>query len=1213
MSVKQILDITFRGTTYRYANDFYVRDIDDGDGNTISVVYKPYIRDISPFDTEMDLNKVASLPSANFDIWDGDKELKNIFEKSDAEELEASLFFVDDSGLSEFGIEGYLTDYSHQEGMTSFTLRTEREIVEKERMNLFTHNSFQTQQVLSPQRINTNMSFTLNRDVPWTVLKTEKRSRELGSQFFFQTRSAASAWQGGLWPDPVGGVAGGRAFSAVAVVNSGARINNVDISELDNSNIYYKNTVQQGFMLKIGETDTSHSYTLKLDSPATYPGTYSYTYSSGDALPGDTIAQTILRELSIVLVTAGYNAEFVTEKARLYVDEDPSNIDVSGSSINSGELSLFFDSSGYAGPGVVKILSEQETINFPNPAGSSYRIAVIGDVDDWQNLEVFAYAYASVGEAYDPHLGSLVSVPSDFADQLILSGIPDGNYDDPIGNWSSITTYDSSIGSSTEFANKYSIENQHERFEVIAPQESFDKVFVAANGLVPFDLNDPNLGVGFITFGETIQSKRTEKKYYRFYRYEITDHFNYVWDTERNDGVIHDDVLELSIHNRPIDIDPAHIYGDVPEQASFELRPIPSPDDEIFLADYEFTVSYIDFAMDAIPEDLYVDLADPTSVPYQQFKDRWKGVRIDMIKDYNEFQQVVSSNEEAESNTVQKTNFTKVNQRLNNNATGKFAVCTGSEVVELSGNRLLERCYFYTEPNPPISKWIEELSPENIDTVSARPDVQDLENGVPEIGYLNYLTYKPGADNVDDQASQFASFESDAEQFFLDRRYRAILDPVPRNSDSLGKYFPIVYGFVKRAPLLHVVSKQNFSQSKNTSGDDVYIYASHPCDIASATDIRIEMFKQDQDGSEPVDINDYDANLKHDFIESPFPNVVDGHYVINDPGPLNVTSVPEMKYKGNLNHPYHELFDIEDFEENEYKAVRLRGYQWDQRLGKLDKRYPIRNGVGSTKLWGSFGGYVDQSGKITGSPETLIQHPMDIIHHYAKYYGVYPYNQNILDEDNLSRVKNQTEKYNFRGYAYIDKPTTLVEMMDSLSKSFALFSWFYQGKLRFGLLDYNRLDYDKPIMEGLNLLEEPVEYNEGYKDVYTEIFYQYDHNFRQGGYDSTVHLKPSNNKYCAAAVRARGGRAVFKVESKHVNDPGVAAQVARIYASYLCRKRTYIDVKIVPDFSNPIRPGDYVPLYIDEWGFDAEPVFVIGIQPNKDFHQLKCVRIKDNL
>src|SRR5699024_1775475 len=92
---------------------------------------------------------------------------------------------------------------------------------------------------------------------------------------------------------------------------------------------------------------------------------------------------------------------------------------------------------------------------------------------------------------------------------------------------------------------------------------------------------------------------------------------------------------------------------------------------------------------------------------------------------------------------------------------------------------------------------------------------------------------------------------------------------------------------------------------------------------------------------------------------------------------------------GELENPYHRTGRIRTSLGTQLEYFKLLGAEWNPELGARDKRYPIRNGVGNSKLYCTFYGYIDRTGRYSSKVNFPITHPLSIIHHHLHNYAIY--------------------------------------------------------------------------------------------------------------------------------------------------------------------------------------------------------------------------------
>jgi len=821
----------------------------------------------------------------------------------------------------------------------------------------------------------------------------------------------------------------------------------------------------------------------------------------------------------------------------------------------------------FGDPNERRLIYQDETL-FPNPNGAYYHYAIMGEEHD-QSIERIAYAYCMQGLVFDPVTSTIKNVVGDGASNYFLSGIPTEAYPDPIG-MGTIPGF----ASVTAFKNACKVKYQHVGFERLAPVNFFDKIFVIANGLLPNDyVNDPELSVGFVYAGKELKAN-DNVAYKVFHRYVIQDVFTDIYDEEIGEGTVHPFILQLNIHSR--NPDPNHTYYAGIPFGNWGLKTNIDYGEPVLLTSYNYILKSMDLNMLNSPEDVLESINDGN---INQLKDRYRGKRVDMLKSFDDLLQVVGQS----GNFTNQTNYSKINNDLLNNATGLFAICNSSEII-IDGNYTYERLYFYATQEQATFRNAIPVDETNNDSFDPDVNVSSVDKKEDKL-FANYFTYAIKPINKTQQQSNFNSFRVDAKNYFIGQRYRVIHNPVPENSESLGKFFPIVYGNVIRVPLVHVISNKTFMDKDSTAGDDVYIFAAHQTDVKDPSGITIELFDESSnDAPKNIDSKNFSASIKEEIAISPFPPYLDNHYTFNE----------TLRFFGRIYNPY---FNVEKFitlDGDTLFGIKLRGKEWDYKANVFDRRYPIRNGVGSSPLYGTLAGWVDQDGSITGRPFSLIIHPMDILKHFLNTYGKYPANTNLLSEENMQYIKSRTRKY--EASIYLTELITASEFIEKICLQFGIFSYIKGDQTKFTLAEIEIVDFSKPIAEGYNLLDDVEEETEGYKDIYTEINYRYSKNYVNDDFSKVLTLNSKNNEYCARASKVNGGKKVLDIEADFVTSDLVANAVTNRLSYFLCSRRYIYKVKVRIIEGIVFEPGDRVPLTASALGYVEEPVTVTSVK-----------------
>jgi hypothetical protein len=762
---------------------------------------------------------------------------------------------------------------------------------------------------------------------------------------------------------------------------------------------------------------------------------------------------------------------------------------------------------------------------------------------------------------------------------------------------------------------------------------TFDRMIVRANGFIP-DPRDIEFAVGFVHTGQTskrppdvrnqnISALRSDfppefKLFNRFAvkeLFEATTNIDHTGDNLLDAGSETTVFLEIDIHNLPLSSD--HVFAITPARAA--LAEIPdllksSPKQEQFsslpeakinlynnLEDFKaFKFEYFDFRWSAAFFDTYIDnlneetrrtlIDNPTE--RNKVKNRYRGLLIDMSKDFQGLEAAVSvSFRPSGSNPLTQPSTDEVKQQslaILDNSNGRFAICSGSEII-VSGEEVFERLYFHVSGPADSPVTIPQTSAGEVPFVS----FQDAK-GQYKL-FTNNMYFKPIIDSAVDlqepQIDQRSYQANEARDFFLKNRYRIFHDPVPENSEDLGRFFPICYGWLRRVPLLHVISKKTLLEDQQTAGDDTYIYASHPCHPQIPENMILEYFSSNTEEipmNSEEDDNQAQRTFYNSIAKSPFPAFEEGHVTIE---------ADQFRRQTLIRTPYHALSQPKSLDGKTYQGIKLRGDEWDSLAGRGDKRFPVRNGLGNSRLYGTFSGYVDREGVITNRTGSVIEHPLDVVVHYIKTYGRAPYSNN-LDMATIIRSRSLTPDY--KASVFIDAQIKIQEFMGLIAEQFNYFLTFSDKGFGYIYYDMDSIDLDKPLVEGINIIHEPQETQIPYKDIYSEVLYQYDFNYPADRFDRLVHLTPENNPVMAKTALSLQNKNSKTIEAKYVNDQLTARLVAQDIVRTQGQPRKEYNIKVVNPKRVEYELGRQVPVTFERLGLNKTPCLVVAKKDNED-------------
>jgi hypothetical protein len=1087
---------------YRFSTDkVTVEEVHGPD--TIEIDYTPYITTIALTESSISYNGSWSVPSISVSLWDGFRNIISIFERV-REGITAEIFYIDSFNKRIDILRGYATDFSFENAIINFSVRSEDAEDYENLLTFFETNAFQTQQIFTPLEINVGSTYEINEETAWTFEALNTRRCRL---------------RYGISP------------------SSGS-------SNLEEANTTYKEWNYDS------ETDE-----FKKSGPdiVKFPQISGYAFISdvctkpevnlGNSLPDAVDPYDRLLRLSSCEVVK-YNV--------ITFDEDDQRIRIN------------FDTSA----------PPAERIKYRHEKGSA--IAFYSGPNPWFSPD---FNYNAQDLAYDyVYVRSEGFRPSDLNDPSVRYGFI--------------------------FAGQKGI-IQNYTFQNIVSSSGFTDLeqYIAASAGMTITLQ---------AFVERmlVGLKDDVFRLNLFHRYEIVEVL------KPQDSALKHCYLKLKIHNRGFG---KYRHPFAPARGgAFDLGCYEFPDwvvrgDSIKFVNHKWLVKFMDYAFTGLSSDEKSSLIELAYDP--SYLNRLKGNRLDMLRSFSELVLNISSQVSGSGDEQ------KFNDKILNNASGKFGVIEQSSMyvknyTSDTGYEIRERISFNTGNNDNYS-----VKPSSTITISSPSDPEFI-TAVEYFG-VNFKPLKEDGAATNYLKVSSSDFQADprydprnlgqelAELYFRNNTYRTIHNPIPQDSKDLGNPFPICYGQLKRIPMVHAVSKTLVFGQNVTSGDDFFVYASHPCNVFNELDITIELL--DENGQTPKDLVGSDKNIDpSNIIESPFPAVLSDHHYIENlfeyddefGGFVNTSS--EFIGPQNIYNPYHRLENMTTSSGSKMYGIRLRGSEYNIGAGILDRRYPIRNGVGSTTLYASFGGWVDESGEYTGTAGSLIVHPLDIIRHFNDYYGRHPNNETMFDIDNINMIKAKTPHH--RASVYIREGTTLQSLIEKINSQFGYHSYFNNGRIYFTIIDFEKVDYSKPISEGYNLLNNVKQYVSGYKESYSEIAYSYNKNYLNDNYECVLRLNKSNNPYCAVASQAGGNKKELKIEAPFVYSSAIAAEVTARAAKLLSSNKSEYTFSVRPIDGLLFEPGDYVPMTYTPFDMDHTPVLVLSAKQAEDVVELKVVR-----
>lgn len=1175
-------------------------------GDLVQLDYAPSVIAFDPFAFEIGFESAPPIPSSAIQIADPERAILSFSNQASLGEIAVQVCVLQ-NGQPLHRFDTTISDVKWQDGVATADVRLPDDLLQQDFMRFYSASSFQYTKALTPRSVNVSAAFDRGPEIKWQVYHATFRKAAVAADQNYNGPVAPIVTSGSpltfppiydsLSPDAVG--AGGRGIARV-------RLTNPYRNTLITSSYDFNGVDSQPYLYELPENDLEDEYIFQ-----------NYTSNHWDFRRNEKITTNGVTHYYVDTANQG---------------RGPFNAIAHASYVPAiGDVLLDLVDTGGGQERLVEGLD-------------SYAFAQIGDPSLTEDTEIIAYTVSGAGRLFY----NTSPTPDAYCWQIetshYLSGIP-------IRGAASHLSNPLALVFDTTF---YSMQRSHGQGEMVAPcrisefqpnapTNTTDSLYVKANGYTPDPL-DPEFGAGFLFLGQKLP-RRTfiledgstltfadPQVFKLFARYKIDDYLEVV--DAVNSGTLADPIFKgvftpdpndpsdppvyqtsaiakLDIQDRFYDYNQPYSFAGPPEtsgslpdysitaRSDANLKPFDSiakfREHPLELFTFQWTVGQMDLFVDNLDEETRVLLVSSATLR-AKLKDRLRGLRLDMIKDYQQLAVDVSRSARSGDTSA----ASQENASIVNNATSRFATIQSSEIIVLPDvdyDRVIERITLFVPGESSLTVLVD--SPKYDSTVDGTAS-SPYRIAVTKSQYKqfsNYMTYKPSFDSAEDQASLLTFVDRDhkrgeAERFFLQNRYRIIYDPVPENSSDLGRYFPVCYGNIWRAPMIQAISKKTLTEDKSTAGDDLYIYASHSCAVKSPQDIVIEHFEESSDGvqSDEIEFQRSRAGLYGKVARSPFPNFEDGHVEM-----VNGSAA----YRGQIQTPYHALEEATALDGRVYAGVRLQGALWDPGAGVADKRYPVRNGFGSTKLYASYTGYADEAGIMTGESGRIIEHPLDVVRHYISTYARYPYNLSILDLDSMAALKSTTPFY--KASVLIDQPIKIEEFLEKICKQFCLFRSYKDGKITFHRLDNDRVMWQKKISDNLNLVSEPKETEDGYRPSYDEVIYRFALNRVNNSYSKLIHKHSGNNQILARNARSLQGKEPLTIEADWVLDQRTARDVAERATKIFCSRRRQYEI-VVKRFGDDrdAQVGDRIPFSCVELGINELPCIVMSCRAQEN-------------
>jgi len=256
-------------------------------------------------------------------------------------------------------------------------------------------------------------------------------------------------------------------------------------------------------------------------------------------------------------------------------------------------------------------------------------------------------------------------------------------------------------------------------------------------------------------------------------------------------------------------------------------------------------------------------------------------------------------------------------------------------------------------------------------------------------------------------------------------------------------------------------------------------------------------------------------------------------------------------------------------------------------------QFPIRYGLGNSKVYVSFRGIPDETGEITGIAGSVIEHPIDILKHFLLNYT--NINKDIikLDEDSFGVAKANLENWRF-GLAITDVADGL-DIINRITKQ-CKSVWIYKDNI-FRVYAFN-LDNIHPTIyleENRDIVGNKKWNRPALSEIYNDFIFKYKYNSITEKYDGVIQRNHKNDQLC------RNSYSYYKVIRSHeeielpdIYDSYTANSLANHYVKLYSMQRQTFDVDLrLSQYTLPIVPGSIVSFtFLSQSGQTGEHIYM---------------------
>lgn len=497
-------------------------------------------------------------------------------------------------------------------------------------------------------------------------------------------------------------------------------------------------------------------------------------------------------------------------------------------------------------------------------------------------------------------------------------------------------------------------------------------------------------------------------------------------------------------------------------------------------------------------------------------------------------------------------------------------------------------------------------------------------------------------------------------------------NPIPQNADNIGEPIPIIYGAPQKVPMIWAIGQKSTRTNSFGVGDDTYIFACHKCklgpipeksligddlvltgidngvykyvpdsydrfpqgDAKEITDgLRVEVYWSLED-KRVVDAR-ISPNNKN-WIPNPFPKRWSGGGVSAANGYRDV--------QARLISPLHRIKMIQSLKGDVMHVVQLRGgeFDWYDLTTRLEQRaqYPIRYGMGNSKLYVSVEGHVDtldqfytgyeknfyikeaQFGTVSATAPILenaqdtplIINPADIMLHFIMNYTGVNLNRKEIDLESFRKSRLMLKGWRFD--TALNELTSSQDIIDRFSNQCCSIVFVENGKFKMKTIIPSKIK-NAPKMylrEDEHLSNCKFEFSKT-EEVYNNFIFKYFYDYPTGTYNKVIKRDRITDQACRESYAKNGfEKSKEVIEFRDISDDFTANQLADVLVDIYSKRRIYLSCQVVYTdeiFDGKLEIGDCVAVTSETapGNWIEKPCIILDTQYMYDRMNLKLVEI----